>query len=106
MDKNTVTTPFCSKVYQLTSRIPKGKVTTYGQIAKLAGNPLASRAVGRCLSENKNTIKVPCHRVVSKNGRLTGYAFGGVAEKKKMLINEGVKFKNEKVDMSSCLFEF
>jgi len=92
---------FSDKVYQITKQIPKGKVATYGQIAKLAGSPLAARAVGLLMKNNHNAPIVPCHRVVAADGSLTGYSgVGGIKQKKEMLINEGVSFKGEKVDLS------
>ncbi|MFA6533409.1 MAG: MGMT family protein [Patescibacteria group bacterium] len=92
---------FKNKIYKLTSLIPKGKVATYGQLAKLAGKPKAARAVGVFMKNNPNAPTIPCHRVVASDGKLTGYSgIGGIAQKKKMLINEGVSFKNNKVDLS------
>src|SRR5918995_5139510 len=80
-------------VYELLRKIPAGKVTTYGDLAKALGNPSASRIVGRILGENPNPIKVPCHRVVMSNGRVGGYAYG-TAKKRQLLENEGVSFTN------------
>jgi O-6-methylguanine DNA methyltransferase len=92
---------FTSRVQSVVAAIPKGKVATYGQVAKLAGAPGAARAVGMCMRHNKDTKAVPCHRVVGSTGKLTGYAYGdGLATKKKMLEKEGVKFKNDSVDLS------
>lgn len=88
------------KVYKICRSIPKGKVATYGQLARLAGKPKAARAVGALMRTNPDAPIVPCHRVVSSDGNLTGYsAIGGVAQKKKMLIEEGVSFKNSRVDL-------
>ena len=93
-------TTFKEKVYELVSKIPKGKVATYGQIAALAGSPRAARAVGLLMKNNPNAPIVPCHRVVSSSGELTGYSgVGGVEGKRKMLIKEGVVFKKDKVDL-------
>ena len=92
---------FTQQVYEVTGRIPKGKVATYGQIARLAGNAKASRAVGMAMRKNTDRSKVPCHRVVSFDGNLTGYAFGkGIQTKRKMLAKEGVLFKEQKVLLS------
>lgn len=90
---------FKQRVYEFASKIPVGKVATYGQLAKLAGSPRAARAVGMCMRNNADRNLVPCHRVVASNGELTGYAFGGVHEKRKILIKEGVSFDGEKVDL-------
>src|ERR687898_1837049 len=80
-------------VYELLRKIPAGKVSTYGDLAKALGNPSASRAIGRILGENPNPIQVPCHRVVMANGRVGGYAYG-TAKKRQLLENEGVSFIN------------
>ena len=82
-----------SDVYDLLLKIPAGKVSTYGDLARALGNPSASRAIGRILGENPNPIKVPCHRVVMSNGRIGGYAYG-TAKKRQLLEKEGVSFIN------------
>lgn len=80
---------FNQKVWAVTARIPKGKITTYGDIAKALGAPKASRAVGNALNRNPYAPGVPCHRVVGSTGALTGFA-GGLEKKRKMLLSEGV----------------
>ncbi|MBI4137069.1 MGMT family protein, partial [Candidatus Roizmanbacteria bacterium] len=67
---------FGEKVYNLTREIPKGKVATYGQLARLAGSPKAARAVGMLMKTNPDAPHTPCHRVVSSTGKLTGYSAG------------------------------
>lgn len=92
------------QIYAIVSGIPKGKVMTYGQVAKLSGtnNP---RVVGFAMRANKDTKRVPCHRVVGKDGKLTGYARGGTGEKKKILAAEGVHFiNNDFVDLQKSLY--
>lgn len=97
---------FRERVYQITAKIPKGKVATYGQVAALAGNRRAARAVGMYMRANPFAPRVPCHRVVASNGKLTGFsAPGGTARKKKMLLDEGVIFIKEKVDISKCFWD-
>jgi O-6-methylguanine DNA methyltransferase len=92
---------FADKVRSAVGKIPAGKVATYGDIARIAGNPGASRAVGAVMRTNKDTEAVPCHRVVGHDGALTGYAYGmGIPTKKKMLAAEGVAFKGVKVDLA------
>lgn len=91
---------FKERVYDIAQKIPHGKVATYGQIAVLVGSPQASRAVGMCMSQNTNTDMVPCHRVVASNGKLTGYAFGGVSHKKEILLSEGVSFSGDRVNLT------
>jgi O-6-methylguanine DNA methyltransferase len=98
---------FKDQVYKFTRQIPKGKVATYGQLAKLAGNPKASRAVGAFMRTNPDAPKTPCHRVVATDGSLTGYSGrGGVKTKKAMLIAEAVHFKKEKVDLAISQWKF
>ena len=81
------------RVYQLVKLIPKGKVTTYGEIAKKL--KISPRTVGWTLHANKNP-EIPCHRVVSKNGKIAkNYAFGGAKAQREKLISEGVKFKDK-----------
>ncbi len=91
---------FADTVYRIASAIPEGRVATYGQLARLAGNANAARAVGMLMSKNKDRALVPCHRVVAASGELTGYAFGkGTSTKKNILKREGVQFVGEKVDL-------
>lgn len=98
---------FKDKVYSITKKIPQGKVATYGQLAKLAGSPKAARAVGLCMKTNPMAPIVPCHRVVSKDGSLTGYSAGnGISTKKEMLLDEGVQFRGNKVDLEKSLWKY
>lgn len=91
---------FSTILYSVARKIPAGKVATYGQPARLAGSPEAARAVGMCMSRNRDSVAVPCHRVVSADGGLTGYSMGnGVSTKREMLMREGVIFRGEKVDL-------
>lgn len=93
---------FRDKVYEITNKIPKGKVATYKQVARLAGNPKAARAVGFFMKTNPDAPIIPCHRVVASNGQLTGYSGkGGLFRKRKMLLEEGIKFKGDIVDLLS-----
>ena len=74
------------KVYDEVRKIPRGKVLTYKEVARLIGSPLAYRAVGNAL--NKNPFKeVPCHRVIKSDGRIGGYA-KGTKEKIRILKKE------------------
>ncbi len=96
---------FKEKIYRLTGKIPKGKVATYGQLAKLAGKSKAARAVGGFMRTNPDAPRTPCHRVVAKDGSLTGYSMGkGVTTKRKMLKEEGVIFVGNKVNLSKSLW--
>lgn len=80
-------TPFQSKVYEETKKIPKGSVLTYKELAKKIGSPKACRAVGNALNKNRNP-RVPCHRVIRSDGGVGGYA-KGTHTKKALLKKEG-----------------
>ena len=98
---------FFQRVYQVVKQIPLGKVATYGQIARLIGNPRASRQVGWALHVNPEPIVTPCHRVVNREGRLSGaFAFGGKNVQHDLLAKEGVTFvDNDTVDLAKHLWE-
>ncbi|MCK5107770.1 MAG: MGMT family protein, partial [Nanoarchaeota archaeon] len=70
-----MSTEFENRVYSLCKKIPRGKVSTYGEIAK-ALNSKCARAVGNALNKNPYAPKVPCHRVVKSNGKVGGFATG------------------------------
>lgn len=97
---------FCERVYAAVSQIPRGKVSTYGRIAEMAGSPRAARAVGTILHFNPTPVVLPCHRVVNKEGRTApGFAFGGPMIQRMLLEDEGVEFlENGNVDMEKCLW--
>ena len=83
------------KVYAYLKTIPKGKVTTYGQIARYLGNKSLARAVGNILHDNPDPSQFPCHRVVNSWGRVAeNYAFGGAAAQSKRLEAEGIVFES------------
>lgn len=90
------------KIYDAVKKIPKGKVSTYGQIAAMAGNPRWSRVVGYALHVNPEPGTIPCHRVVTKNGEVSkAFAFGGENMQRLLLSEEGVEFLDDgRVDMS------
>lgn len=79
---------FKEKVLNIVSKIPKGQTMTYKQVATLAGNPNAARAVGTYMRQNYNP-DVPCHRVLRTDGGFGGYNRGGISAKRKLLIEEG-----------------
>lgn len=95
---------FNQKCYDLLLKIPKGKVTTYKEMAK-ALNTKAYRAVGNAMNKNPDAPKVPCHRVVGSDGKLTGYAFG-IKKKKQLLKEEGVQFIKDKVNLEKSSHSF
>jgi O-6-methylguanine DNA methyltransferase len=101
---------FEERVWKLMESIPKGKVTTYGLIARKL-NTKAYRAVGNACRRNPYAPRVPCHRVVRSDGTIGG--FGGrtsgksVEKKIQMLRREGVEVRNGKItDFEKALFRF
>jgi len=86
---------FAERVYRAARKIPKGKVTTYKEIA-LKLNTKAYRAVGTALNRNPYAPAVPCHRVVTSNGNIGGFARGSRA-KAEMLRKEGIEVKKGKI---------
>lgn len=78
---------FKNKVLEVVREIPAGKTLTYAQVATLAGNPQAARAVGMIMSRNYDT-QVPCHRVVRADGKLGNYNRGGITRKRELLDKE------------------
>jgi methylated-DNA-protein-cysteine methyltransferase-like protein len=97
---------FFEKVYQVTSRIPAGRVTSYGAIAKYLGAPGSARMVGWALNNSHSQPEfIPAHRVVNRNGLLTGKThFSGPEVMKELLENEGVVVNNDKVQDFESLF--
>jgi len=96
---------FSEKVYNLCKKIPKGKVSTYKELAK-ALNSKAYRAVGQALNKNPYAPFVACHRIIASNGNLHGFA-SGLKNKKLLLEKEGIKIKDNKViDFEKRLFRF
>ncbi|MBR9690862.1 MGMT family protein [Candidatus Woesearchaeota archaeon] len=105
---------FSDKVYELVKKIPKGKVTTYKEIASVLGTN-AYRAVGIAMSKNTDGFlskgKIPCHRIVASDGSIGGFCGvktgKPIKDKKKLLIKEEIKFeKNKIINFSEKLFRF
>lgn len=86
---------FSQRCYELLKSIPKGRVTTYGEIAR-ALDSKAYRAVGSAMAKNTNLITVPCHRVVKSDGLVGEYALGS-DKKIALLETEGVTIINKRV---------
>ena len=83
---------FFDRVYFVVRKIPFGKVTSYGAIAKHLGSPQSSRVVGWAMNNSHYKNDIPAHRVVNRNGMLTGkHHFSGTNLMKELLENEGIK---------------
>ena len=102
---------FNEQVWKACKKIPKGKVSTYKEIAK-AINTKAYRAVGNALNKNpysaqttKGKDMVPCHRVINSDGRIGGFA-SGTKKKIQLLKKEGITIKNNKIDLKIYFFSF
>ena len=85
-------TPFQKRIWALLQKIPYGQTSSYGELAKIIGQPTACRAVGAANGRNPLPIVIPCHRVIGSSGKLTGYA-GGLPAKQWLLELEGVTVK-------------
>jgi methylated-DNA-[protein]-cysteine S-methyltransferase len=95
---------FYQRVWTETSRIPRGKVRTYGQLASNIYHPRAARAVGTALGANPFPLLIPCHRVIRSNGELGNYSAGGPAVKQRLLEMEGVFFNKDKIIIDTVVY--
>ena len=97
---------FFEKVYEVTKLIPYAKVTSYGAIARYLGSAGSSRMVGWALNNSHNQPEfIPAHRVVNRNGMLTGkHHFGGVNTMQQLLESEGIKVIDDKIQNFKELF--
>ena len=85
-------TSFQIKVWKAIAKIPKGEVRTYKELAKIIKKPKAIRAVANACGKNPYPIRIPCHRVVGSNSYLGGYSgSGGIKQKRRLLIKEGIE---------------
>jgi len=84
------------KVYRKLLQVPKGKVTTYSDLAKAIGLKNGHRFVGTIMKKNPYPVIIPCHRVVKSDGKIGGYSYGEKV-KLKMLQKEGIKIKDGKI---------
>lgn len=88
---------FFSKVYEVVIQIPEGRVTSYGAIANYLGSSQSARMVGWALNK-VNTVKIPAHRVVNKQGLLTGkFHFDGITLMQQLLENEGIEVLDNQI---------
>jgi methylated-DNA-[protein]-cysteine S-methyltransferase len=97
---------FSRKAVLLLKKIPKGKVTTYKELAKAAGSPAAARAVGNAMNWNQEPMKYPCYKVVCSDGKIGGYA-GGLTKKIRLLRKDSIFVKNGKIkDFEQKIYRF
>ena len=81
------------EIYMVVRTIPRGKVASYGQIARLCGNPRLSRVVGYALHVNPDPENIPCYRVVNRFGEVSeAFAFGGGNIQRELRLADGVEF--------------
>ncbi len=86
-------TGFFDRVYALVAQIPRGRVATYGQIARMLGAPRSARIVGWAMHGNPHGSRVPCHRVIQQGGSCSpNFRFGDLGAQRRLLEREGVHF--------------
>lgn len=96
---------FFEKVYEVAKQIPYGKVTSYGAIAKHLGAARSARMVGWAMNSSSKHEDVPAHRVVNRNGVLTGkHHFDGTNLMQQLLESEGIKIENNKIVNFKAVF--
>jgi len=94
------------KVYKKLLNVPKGQITTYGDLAKAVGLKNGQRVIGSIMNKNPYPVLVPCHRVVMSTGKIGGYAYGEHV-KMKMLSDEGIQIIDGKIEnFDKKLFRF
>ena len=94
------------KIYKKLLDVPKGQITTYGELAKAVGLKNGQRVVGRVMNKNPYPVIIPCHSVVMSTGKIGGYAFGQDI-KVKMLSDEGIEISNGKIiDLENKIYRF
>jgi methylated-DNA-protein-cysteine methyltransferase-like protein len=98
---------FFKRVYEIVSRIPEGKVATYGGIGKMLGYPRGAKIVGWAMKSAPEGLNLPCHRVVKSTGELApGYVFGDAEIQRAMLASEGITFREDgTIDMNKHIWQ-
>ncbi|MEM5812554.1 MAG: MGMT family protein [Candidatus Aenigmatarchaeota archaeon] len=96
---------FSEKVLEMVRKIPKGRVTTYSEIARALGNPRACRAVGNALKRNSSPDTIPCYRVVRRDGSIGEYS-RGKREKLRLLKKDGIEIIKRKINMNKHFHSF
>ncbi len=93
-------------IYKKLLQVPRGKITTYGELSKTVGLKNGHRVVGRIMNKNPYPVIIPCHRVVNSNGQIGGYAYGKDV-KTNMLNKEGIEIQNGKIlDFEKRIYKF
>jgi methylated-DNA-[protein]-cysteine S-methyltransferase len=94
------------RIYKKLLKVPRGYVTTYGELSKSVGLKNGQRLVGKIMNKNPYPVIIPCHRVVLSTGKIGGYAFGENV-KTTMLNDEGIQIENGKIiDLKNKLYRF
>lgn len=94
------------KIYKKLLKVPKGQITTYGELARAVGLKNGQRVVGKIMNKNPYPVIIPCHRVVMSTGKIGGYAYGAHI-KTKLLNDEGIEIKNGKIiDLVNKIYKF
>jgi methylated-DNA-[protein]-cysteine S-methyltransferase len=94
------------KIYKKLLEVPKGQITTYGELAKAVGLKNGQRIVGKIMNKNPYPVIIPCHRVVMSTGKIGGYAYGEHV-KIKLLNDEGIQIKNGQItDLKNRIYRF
>lgn len=104
--QSAIPNPFNHRVYEVVARVPSGRVTTYGAIAAALGDPRKAREVGWALYAKPKEVASPAHRVINREGKLTGgWAFGSPEVQRGLLESEGVTFLPDgRVDLEKHLW--
>ncbi len=97
-------TSFQQRLYAKLRQVPRGKVTTYQDLAHAIGSK-AYRAVGTAMNKNPFAPEVPCHRVIKANGEIGEFAFGK-SLKIQLLLAEGIEINNNQIDLTRFRFDF
>jgi methylated-DNA-protein-cysteine methyltransferase-like protein len=103
---SSATNDFYHRIYEVVMEIPEGRVTTYGAIAAFLGARRSSRMVGYALKSVPEEMALPCHRVVNRNGELSGkHHFASSTLMRDLLESEGVRFSGEAVIMENHFWD-
>jgi methylated-DNA-protein-cysteine methyltransferase related protein len=93
--KDSLPKTFSQRACEVIKKIPRGKVATYGQVAALAGNPLAARQIAWVLNSNWRSDNLPWHRIIGGKGRISLMPGNGYETQRSLLLREGIKFGND-----------